>query len=846
MQPEHALVYDSPADNWLEALPLGNGRLGAMVFGGRELPGRQAGSQGSGWEHRFQLNDGSAWSGSPHSQELEPHFTREQADAILGTGRRLISEGRHAEAHQTLKKFQHRHSQSYLPFADLFLAVSPTQTSGKSAGQATAADLTSDVKASRYRRSLDLSTAVNSTAYEMDGHEVRIQSFTSHDPSVLVITVDADAPEGLDLRIRLDSQLRILNRSSTSALAALELKMPADVVPSHDGGGVEYSDDDSHSLQGAVAVSWEHNGTSAADAGEGTGEGDLAAAGVRRATIYVTTETTFRGLGLPPEGSAGDAAASAGGRLAAAATTGAPALLARHKESHARLYGSSSISLSVPARTGTCTAERLVAANAHPDGALAADPGLAALMFNYGRYLLISCSRTPAPVVGKGNAWRGTPANLQGLWNNELPAPWSSNFTTNINLEMNYWGAEPTGLAECTGPLFALIEALQETGSATAREYYGARGWTAHHNSDIWAYSKPTGHGEHSPEWSLWPMAGLWLVRHLWDHLQFAAHPESRHAFARDTAWPAIKGASEFALDLLVEFPDGSLGTSPSTSPENNFLAGGQPVAAGESSALDLTLIRDALEMLGSLAAELGREGDPVVAAAREALPRIPEPSVGRNGKLREWHGDPPEAEPDHRHVSHLYLAYPGDTPLSPELGAAVSASLDGRGDESTGWSLAWKILLRARLRQPHKVSDLFALFFRDMDTPRGGHSGGLYPNLFSAHPPFQIDGNLGFVAGLAECLLQSHRRRGGMQEIELLPALPEELPDGAAAGLRARPGVEVDLEWKAGVLTASGFRSAVDRRVLIRYGGHVQELDLRKGESVVLDLTCFLADGQD
>jgi alpha-L-fucosidase 2 len=350
-------------------------------------------------------------------------------------------------------------------------------------------------------------------------------------------------------------------------------------------------------------------------------------------------------------------------------------------------------------------------------------------------------------------------------------------------------------------------------------------------------------------------MAGLWLVRHLWEHLRFGAPDTANGAaadegFARDTAWPAIRGAAEFALDLLVGFPDGSLGTSPSTSPENSFTAplpGGRSgrAAAAESSTLDLTLIRDVFRMLASLAEDLGLAADPVVAEAQAALPRLPEPAPGRGGRLREWLADPEEWEPGHRHVSHLYLAYPGDTPLTPDLEAAVGASLDGRGDESTGWSLSWKILLRARLRQPQKVSDLLRLYFRDMATDRGGQSGGLYPNLFGAHPPFQIDGNLGFVAGLAECLVQSHRTSGGLPEIELLPALPRELPDGAARRLRARPGVEVELEWKGGRLAGAALTSPRARNVLVRYCGAVHGLHLEPGQAAVLDLAPFSPAGE-
>ncbi|MDQ0677175.1 alpha-L-fucosidase 2 [Arthrobacter pascens] len=859
MRAEHTLVYDAPAADWLEALPLGNGRLGAMVFGGRPLAGDSA-PVGT-LEHRFQLNDGSAWSGSPHSEALEPVFSRERADRILATSRRQISAGHFTAAHETLKELQHRHSQSYLPFADLFLTVAHSDVPGS----APETDTHTGNPPKAYRRTLDLTRAVNSTTYQVDGHTVRVDAFASHDPSVMVISVETDAPGGLDLALRLDSQLRILRRSSSPVLAALELKMPSDVAPSHDGGLVQYSDDDALSLQGAVVVAWKHNGTAAvADSAALAGNTDddgLAATGVRHAVIYVTTETTFMGLGQQPEGTASDAVAAARETLDAAMAAGRGALLARHEDSHGRLYDSSRISLDVPAWTGTNTGHRLRAANAHPDGPLAADPGLAALLFNYGRYLLISSSRTGPPGSRKGTAWRGTPANLQGIWNDKLPAPWSSNFTTNINLEMNYWGAEPTGLAECAEPLFALIEALQETGAATAQEYYGARGWAVHHNSDIWGYSKPVGDGTHSPEWSFWPMAGLWLVRHLWEHLRFSDPAGSGRAdasadavavagtagFAREAAWPAIRGAAELALDLMMEFPDGTLGTSPSTSPENNFAVGsagpdqpGSPAAAALSSTLDLTLINDVFRMLCSLAEELGMEEDSVVAEARAALPRLPEPMPGRNGRLREWLADPEEWEPEHRHVSHLYLAYPGDTPLSPGLEAAVSASLDGRGDDSTGWSLAWKILLRARLRQPGKVSDLFRLYFRDMTTDRGGHGGGLYPNLFGAHPPFQIDGNFGFVAGLAECLLQSHRTQGSLQEIELLPALPVELSDGAASRLRARPGVEVDLEWRDGLLTAATLTSPLQRRVLVRYGARVQEVHLEPRQATVLNVASF------
>ncbi|WP_350002867.1 glycoside hydrolase N-terminal domain-containing protein [Pseudarthrobacter sp. WHRI 8279] len=839
MPPEHLLAYDAPATQWLEALPLGNGRLGAMVFGGSQA--------GGAVEHRFQLNDSSAWSGSPHSQDREPVFSREEADRILGESRHLIGSGDFAGAAETLRGLQHRHSQAYLPFADLHftasLAASDPAAGERGDGGAPARP------PSDYHRSLDLARALSTNTYSLDGHAVRVEAFISHHPSVLVVSLRTGAPQGLDLAVRLDSSLRILRREGEGGSLSLQLKLPSDAAPAHDGGVVEYSEDGSLSMQGAVAATWEHDGRSVAGHDDGTGHDDgLAATGVRRADIYLTTETTFAGLARQPQGTAATAAAAARAVVDQARASGRAALQECHEESHSRLYRAAWLELDVPVWEGGDTARRLLAANADPDGPLAADPGLAALLFNYGRYLLISSSRSGPAGSRQGTAWQGVPANLQGIWNAELPAPWSSNYTTNINLQMNYWGSEPTGLAECAQPLFALIGAMQETGAAVAREYYGARGWAVHHNSDLWAYAKPVGHGSHSPEWAYWPLAGLWLVRHLWEHLQFGSTDSSADAdtfdpdtFARGTAWPAIRGAAEFALDLLVEFPDGSLGTVPSTSPENTFAAPGPSSgarvqgSAARSSTMDLTLIGDVFRMLDMLARQLGMEDHPVASAARRALPRIPEPAPGRGGKLREWLDDPEEWEPGHRHVSHLYLAFPGDTPLTPGLEAAVRASLDARGDEATGWSLAWKILLRARLRQPGKVSDLLRLYFRDMDTPRGGQSGGLYPNLFGAHPPFQIDGNLGFVAGIAECLVQSHRIVDGLHEIELLPALPAELAAGRAGRLRARPGVEVDLDWQGGQLVQATLAARTPVKVLVRYGTAVQEAHLEPGKPAVL-----------
>jgi alpha-L-fucosidase 2 len=812
MRDEGILVYDRPATEWLEALPLGNGRLGAMVFGGTE-------------SQRFQVNDSTAWSGSPQSELVDP-LDPDRSARVLAELRTQLAAGDYPAARQTALGLQHRHSQAYLPFGDLRLTVSAH-------GQPEA-----------YVRQLELATGLVRERYTVAGGAVEWTSFVDHDAGVLVVQLVTTVPHGLDVTASLSSPLRVLGQEAAADAASLRLQLPSDVFPSHDLGEVHYSDDPSHSLQGALALRWTSDGTAEpAPPAEDPAEQDLAeqdlaehepaepvlrSRSVHRLTVYVGTQTTLARFGANPDGDSHSTLVEVTRRLDAAATQDPAVLLERHTASHSALFRRVRLRLGGPGvgeaqapdqasvTTGTTPSHvRLTRAAAAPGGAVAADPGLAALLFNFGRYLLICSSRPGSP-----------PANLQGIWNEELPAPWSSNYTVNINLQMNYWAAEVVGLQECLEPLFGLVEIMQRTGARTARELYDADGWAAHHNADVWGYSQPVGHGRARPQWSLWPMAGFWLVQHLWDHLQFSPPgSEARRRFLEERAWPAIRGATQFGLDWVMELPDGTLATSPSTSPENAFLVDGVMADVGISSTMDLTLLRQTFGYLVALAEELGRTDDEVATAAAAALPRLPGPSAGRGGQVREWLADHPQFEPTHRHLSHLYFVYPGSAEVSPELATAASLSLDGRGDESTGWSLAWKLALRARLGQAAKVEDLMRLVFRDMTTPRGGQSGGLYPNFFAAHPPYQIDGNFGFVAGLAEALLQSHRG-----EVHLLPALPDSLPEGEVSGLRARGGLTVSMAWRDGRLDLAELTSDTDQVVRVRYGDHRQDLPLRAG----------------
>ena len=739
------LWYESSATVFTEALPLGNGRLGAMCFGGIGVD-------------RIRLNDDTAWSGSMASElQVPPHSGAENRQA-LQRARELIDAHDYGAAEAQLAGLTQPYTQAYLPFADLIIEID-------------------DVAGARhYRRSLDLRTATHEHGFDTDDGRIDQRMFVSAAHNVLVVDLRIAAPTGATVRVRLASRLRVDRATEDAGACGLTLRLPSDVPPGHAEAPTPatYSEDPALSLQGAVVAQWHHDGTdqdNAAGLPDGTATAGLAASGVHRAQLYLATATTFASVGRAAKGTGDDAYRRAAEAVAAARRLGSDTLWREHRAEHAVLYDRVTLDLArrapddvaaSPTHTSLPTDRRVLEA---PQ-----DPSLAALLFNYGRYLLISSSRPGS-----------LPGTLQGIWNESMTPPWSSNYTVNINTQMNYWAAESTALAECHEPLFDLVEALARNGRETARRVYNLPGWVTHHNTDAWAFSAPVA-GD--PAWSFWPLAPAWLVRHFWEHLRHGAEPE----FARTRAWPVIRGATEFILGWLVRQADGTLGTVPSTSPENHFTApDGTIAAAARSSTADIAMIRALFEA----ALAVGPDDDPLVQGVGRALADLPPIPVSPLGGIQEWADPFVLPEPHHRHVSPLYFAYPGDTPLTPALAAAVSRTLDERGDDSSGWSLVWKVALRARLLEPEAVERLLPLVFRSAAVARGPWAGGLYPNLLAAHPPFQIDGNLGFVAAVVECLVQSHADR-----IDLLPAVPPSWPAGSVTGLVVRPGVLLDLDW--------------------------------------------------
>ena len=788
------LHYDKPATFFEEALVIGNGTMGGIVYGGTE-------------QDKVSLNDITLWTGEPSSKKVFSPDAYKSIPAI----REALRKGDYPEADRLQRNVQGHFSQNYQPL-----------------GQLTIDYLDTSEGVTEYRRWLDIGNATAHTSYRRGSYRYTAEYFATHPDSGIVIRLATDNPNGIRARIGLSCQLKSQLHTEEGCVLVNEGNACYASLPNYYNAQERFSYDPGRGIRFCTKVQ--------VAASKARTEGNsVLVEGSREVTIFLVNATSFNGYDKDPAKEGKPYQQIADARLKRLAALPYETLREKHIADYKTIFDRVKLSLGKGTADSRSTEDIL---KEYVDENVF-NPALEELYFQYGRYLLISCSRTP-----------NVPANLQGLWNESILPPWSCNYTANINLEENYWPAETAALPEMHNSLFTFLKELQGSGELTAKAYYGVqKGWCMGHNTDIWAMTCPVGLHTGDPQWANWNMGGAWLSTHIWEHYAFSLDKEFLLEY-----YPVLKGAAEFCLgwlistkDMGVEGPE-YLITAPCTSPENDYVTPqgyhGRSFYGGFA---DLSMVRECLADARNAACVLGLDKD-FIKEADKALSRLQPYKIGKKGNLQEWFYDWEDEDPHHRHQSHLFGVYPGhclnDGVNSVEdIHRAAHKTLEIKGDRTTGWSTGWRVNLYARLHDAGNAYHIFRKLlsyvspdgYRGPDARRGG---GTYPNLLDAHSPFQIDGNFGGCAGVIEMLLQSgytlNAKGKPTVSIELLPALPANWKDGALSGVCARGGITVDMEWKGHRVTSLNLVAKQACKVSLLVNGKQRTVKLKKGENIL------------